>query len=148
MQTLESAAPNQKMAIEAGTSRQTAEYDISSKILPHIDRHLCLALLDFLDHKSIYDHNDLTRAKLDILKSTNLVNYCAQVDRELNGPDGNADLQKGTFSCSWPPLASTNKCVEKIASKGNRQFWKRSRCWKDRLKVSWTSSPLLKCFKL
>lgn len=80
------------MASEASTSQQ---YDLTQKLLPNLDRQLGLALVDFLDEQQVYNHNDLLQAKLDLLKSTNMVTYIAQLDAELHGGSGSEQVQKG-----------------------------------------------------
>jgi hypothetical protein len=71
------------------------EFDLTHRLLPHLDRHLCLPLLDFLEQTGQYTHQDLLQAKLEILQSTNMVNYIAQLDKELDNGNGNSQVQQG-----------------------------------------------------
>jgi translation initiation factor 3 subunit E len=71
------------------------EFDLTQRLLPHLDRHLCLPLLDFLEQTGQYTHQDLLQAKLEILQSTNMVNYIAQLDKELDNGNGNSQVQQG-----------------------------------------------------
>lgn len=91
------------MAVDASTSQN---YDLTQKLLPHLDRQLGLALVDFLDEQQAYNHEDLLTAKLSLLKSTNMVTYIAQLDAELHGGKGNEQVQKGRLSPAGASVAA------------------------------------------
>ena len=74
---------------------QAPKYDLTYSLLPYLDRHLALPLIDHLDERHAYPHNELLEAKLQLLQSTNMVNYIATVDKELHGPDGSQQTQAG-----------------------------------------------------
>ncbi|EEB07289.2 eIF3e subunit Int6 [Schizosaccharomyces japonicus yFS275] len=61
------------------------KYDLSQKIMRHLDRHLIFPLLEFLSLKGIYDSKELLQAKYDLLKDTNMTDYVANLWTELNG---------------------------------------------------------------
>ena len=42
-----------------------ADWDLTAKIGPYLDRHLVFPLLEFLSAKEYYDETDLLRGKLD-----------------------------------------------------------------------------------
>ncbi|XP_071539384.1 eukaryotic translation initiation factor 3 subunit E-A [Panulirus ornatus] len=63
-----------------------AEYDLTSKLGPFLDRHLVFPLMEFLTVKKIYDVTDLERAKLDLLSSTNMLDFATDIYSSLH-PD-------------------------------------------------------------
>jgi len=60
-----------------------AEWDLTPKIGPYLDRHLIFPLLEFLDVKGFYDETDLKRGKLEILSKTSMVDLAMDVHKHL-----------------------------------------------------------------
>jgi len=60
-----------------------AEWDLTSKIGPYLDRHLVFPLLEFLTVKGFYDETDLLRGKLDLLSNTSMVDFAMDVHKSL-----------------------------------------------------------------
>jgi translation initiation factor 3 subunit E len=60
-----------------------AEWDLTPKIGPYLDRHLVFPLLEFLDVKGFYDETDLKRGKLEILSKTSMVDLAMDVHKHL-----------------------------------------------------------------
>ncbi|GAA6037881.1 hypothetical protein JCM8097_005084 [Rhodosporidiobolus ruineniae] len=56
-------------------------------IIPHLDRHLVLPLLDFLEAREKYSHDEVLQAKVDLLGEgkTNMVTFVEGLKRELEG---------------------------------------------------------------
>ncbi|MBW0497644.1 hypothetical protein O181_037359 [Austropuccinia psidii MF-1] len=67
-------------------------YDLTTRLIPHLDRHLVLPLLEFLDSNGIYPHNQLLKAKYDALKETNMIAYLTGLHKELYDLDQNAQI--------------------------------------------------------
>jgi translation initiation factor 3 subunit E len=60
-----------------------AEWDLTPKIGPYLDRHLVFPLLEFLAVKGFYDETDLLRGKLEILSKTSMVDLAMEVHKSL-----------------------------------------------------------------
>merc|ERR1711976_1009620 len=60
-----------------------AEFDLTTRMGQYLDRHLVFPLLEFLSNKQIYDETEMLRGKLDLLKSTNMVDFAMDVHRGL-----------------------------------------------------------------
>ncbi|KAH9451111.1 hypothetical protein Pst134EB_018606 [Puccinia striiformis f. sp. tritici] len=67
-------------------------FDLTSQLIPHLDRHLVLPLLEFLDSNGIYPHQQLLQAKYDALKETNMITYLTGLHRELYDLDDQAPV--------------------------------------------------------
>eukprot|EP00095_Tigriopus_kingsejongensis_P006370 maker-scaffold42_size484952-snap-gene-3.29 protein:Tk06370 transcript:maker-scaffold42_size484952-snap-gene-3.29-mRNA-1 annotation:"eukaryotic translation initiation factor 3 subunit e" len=60
-----------------------AQWDLTMKMIPYLDRHLIFPLLDFLSFKEIYEETDLQRAKLELVSKTNMVDFIMDVHKSL-----------------------------------------------------------------
>lgn len=60
-----------------------AEWDLTPKMGPYLDRHLVFPLLEFLSVKGFYDETDLSRGKLELLSNTNMVDFAMDVHKEV-----------------------------------------------------------------
>lgn len=65
--------------------------DISSRVLPHLDRHLALPVLQFLEEQDVYPKAELLQAKYDLLRPTNMVHYVESLRLELEGKTEKSD---------------------------------------------------------
>ncbi|OAV93372.1 hypothetical protein PTTG_09345 [Puccinia triticina 1-1 BBBD Race 1] len=75
------------------TSEQRLDtFDLTSRLIPQLDRHLVLPLLEFLDSNGIYPHQQLLQAKYDALKETNMITYLTGLHRELYDLDDQAPV--------------------------------------------------------
>jgi len=52
-----------------------AEYDLTHKVSPFLERHLIFPILQFLEENEIYDKEQLARAKIELLTETNMVDF-------------------------------------------------------------------------
>ena len=72
--------------------------DLTSKLLPHLDRHLALPLLDFLENRGSYTHDAVLKAKYKLLLPTNMVTFVLGLKREIDGTtEENAVVPEGQF---------------------------------------------------
>jgi len=74
-----------------------AQWELTSKLGPYLDRHLVIPLLEFLsvNGKDIYDETDLLKGKLELLSGTNMIDFAMDVHKTLY-PDQDVpkDLQE------------------------------------------------------
>ncbi|KAL7338029.1 eIF3 subunit 6 N terminal domain-containing protein [Rhodotorula toruloides] len=86
----------------ATTSEPASALQLLPNVLPHLDRHLVLPLLDFLESREKYTHEETLKAKIDLLGDgkTNMVTFVEGLKRELEGKEegqeveGAAELRK------------------------------------------------------
>nr|ODN96774.1 eukaryotic translation initiation factor 3 subunit E [Cryptococcus depauperatus CBS 7855] len=64
-----------------------AQYDLTQKLIPHLDRHLAIPLLTHLYEIELYPADQLVKAQYDLAKGTNMVDYVEQFHAQL----GNAE---------------------------------------------------------
>jgi translation initiation factor 3 subunit E len=62
------------------------EYNLLPKVIKHLDRHLIFPLLQFVQEQSEDDsaNAEITKAKYELLKSTNMTDYVASLYTEIN----------------------------------------------------------------
>lgn len=87
------------------SSAMQSNVEISSRILPHIDRHLALPVLNFLEEHAVYPKEEVLQAKLELLQPTNMVHYLDNVRKELAGDSSD--------SVSSEVTAKADKIVER-----------------------------------
>eukprot|EP00123_Amoebidium_parasiticum_P011305 comp20637_c0_seq1/m.26716 comp20637_c0_seq1/g.26716 ORF comp20637_c0_seq1/g.26716 comp20637_c0_seq1/m.26716 type:complete len:445 (-) comp20637_c0_seq1:140-1474(-) len=61
-----------------------ANYDLTPTIFPYLDRHLTFPLIQFLEFSKMYPMNQLLKAKLALLQKTNMVDYAADVYKQVH----------------------------------------------------------------
>ena len=66
---------------------QRQKYDLTQKLVPFLDRHLIFPLLEFLSQEDMYPTKDLTQAKYDLMKPTNMMDYTAGLWKEIHDTD-------------------------------------------------------------
>ncbi|GAA5915462.1 eukaryotic translation initiation factor 3 subunit E [Sporobolomyces salmoneus] len=63
------------------------------RVVENLDRHLVLPLLDFLESRDKYSHEEILKAKIDLLGKTNMVTFVEGMQRELEGKDEGEKVQ-------------------------------------------------------
>lgn len=89
-----SPAPTQASSAASGSN------DLTAQLLPHLDRQLVLPLLDFLESRGTYSHEEVLKAKYDLLKPTNMVTFVLGLQRELEGKPDSDEVPAGECSDS------------------------------------------------
>lgn len=64
-----------------------AEYDLTFTIMKHIDRHMVLPVLEWLQEKRLYKDRDLRMAKLDLVSRTSMVDCAGDEYKVLHDTD-------------------------------------------------------------
>ncbi|KAI9830256.1 MAG: eukaryotic translation initiation factor 3 subunit E [Sarea resinae] len=63
------------------------ENDLMPKLIPHLDRHLIFPLLEFAAGQELDSAEEITKAKYELLKATNMTDYVANLWQEINDAD-------------------------------------------------------------
>ncbi|KAK9461928.1 eIF3 subunit 6 N terminal domain-containing protein [Lipomyces oligophaga] len=63
----------------------SGNYDLLPKILPYLDRLLIFALLEHISEQKLYGEDVLIKAKYDLVKDTNMVDYVVDLYKKING---------------------------------------------------------------
>ncbi|OBZ87808.1 Eukaryotic translation initiation factor 3 subunit E [Choanephora cucurbitarum] len=61
-----------------------AAQDLTLRMIPFLDRHLVFPLLEFLEVKEIYVLDDLLKAKYDLFKDSNMVDFVLDLYKKLH----------------------------------------------------------------
>jgi len=61
-----------------------AQWELTHQLSKYLDRHLVIPLLEFHSVKSLYDEDDLVKARLDILSQTRMVDFYIEEYKKLN----------------------------------------------------------------
>ena len=69
-----------------------AEYDLTSTIIPYLDRHLVFPLLSHLHENGLFASEQVAAAQYELAKGTNMVDYIVSLYEQLN-PD--SDIPQG-----------------------------------------------------
>ncbi|KHN41695.1 Eukaryotic translation initiation factor 3 subunit E [Glycine soja] len=84
-----------------------AEYDLTPRMAPNLDRHLVFPLLEFLQERQLYDDNHILKAKIDLLNNTNMVDYAM-------------DIHKSLYHTEEVPHDMVDRRAEVVASRSRR----------------------------
>ena len=60
-----------------------AGHDLTHTVAKHLDKHLVLPLLEFLQTKGCYDDKSILRAKLALLEKTNMIDFAIDIYKLL-----------------------------------------------------------------
>lgn len=78
-------ADNTNTAVKAKTPEEVAqENNLLPKLIKNLDRHLIFPLLQFVAEQEDEDNMEMTKAKFELLKSTNMTDYVASLYTEIN----------------------------------------------------------------
>ncbi|XP_078447045.1 eukaryotic translation initiation factor 3E [Wolffia australiana] len=58
-------------------------FDLTSRIATHLDRHLVFPLLEFLQERQQYPDDEILKAKIELLSETNMVDYAGDIHKSL-----------------------------------------------------------------
>ncbi|CAM9324834.1 unnamed protein product, partial [Choristocarpus tenellus] len=72
------------MADESVRKPGTSKYDITRVISEYLDLHMMFPLLDFVEQREIYPEDQVARARMDLLESTNMADYAMDIYKTLN----------------------------------------------------------------
>jgi translation initiation factor 3 subunit E len=84
----DNAPPSAEKLSGAQPTDITPEYDLLPRLIPYLDRHLVFPLLEFSAGE---DDKEITRAKYELLKHTNMTDYVANLWKEINNTDSIPD---------------------------------------------------------
>merc|ERR1711935_938290 len=62
---------------------EMAEFDLTALLGQYLDKHLVFPLLEFISVQKIYNEEEMLGGKLDLLKSTNMVDFAMDVHKTL-----------------------------------------------------------------
>ena len=60
-----------------------ADYDLTPRIAPNLDRHLVFPLLEFLQERGLYPNEHILKFKIELLNNTNMVDYAMDIHKSL-----------------------------------------------------------------
>jgi translation initiation factor 3 subunit E len=75
-----------------------AEYDITQKLIPFIDRHLAFPILSHLSEISLFPEEDVRFAQYELARGTNMVDFTLDLFQQLY-PD--QDPPPGKYRCPF-----------------------------------------------
>lgn len=76
-----------------------AGHDLTHTVAKHLDKHLVLPLLEFLQTKGCYDDKSILRAKLALLEKTNMIDFAIDIYKLLEVCP--SDSKKTGCACVW-----------------------------------------------
>ncbi|KAI4325636.1 hypothetical protein MLD38_031018 [Melastoma candidum] len=60
-----------------------AQYDLTPRTAPNLDRHLVFPLLEFLQERQLYPDEEILKSKIHLLSKTNMVDYAMDIHKSL-----------------------------------------------------------------
>eukprot|EP00743_Colponemidia_sp_Colp-15_P000810 GILK01000895.1.p1 GENE.GILK01000895.1~~GILK01000895.1.p1 ORF type:complete len:457 (+),score=91.27 GILK01000895.1:56-1372(+) len=61
-----------------------AQYDLTKALSPFLDPHMILPLLEHVQQKNVFPENDIIKSRMDLLSSTNMVDFAMDNYKALN----------------------------------------------------------------
>lgn len=87
------------------------KYDLTRAMVPYFDVHLVIPLLDFLSEIKLYDPKEITRAKIKVILSTNMMDLA---EDEFTKFKGDAEFD-GAYAAQRNSIESRKaKCFEAL----------------------------------
>lgn len=83
------------------------EYDLTQSIIPYIDRHMALPMLEHLQEKKLFPTEDLQFAKYQLVEKTSMVDYAGDEYKKLGVSDtlpASMSARKATIHSSLTSL--------------------------------------------
>jgi translation initiation factor 3 subunit E len=77
------AAPTASAAMAASEAEELAKFDLTSKLTPFLDKHLIFPILQVQQELGLYKQEDITRAELQLLTTTNMIDFAMDKYKEL-----------------------------------------------------------------
>ncbi|KAH8151595.1 uncharacterized protein LAJ45_04217 [Morchella importuna] len=74
-------------SVEAGSNDVAVSYDLIPKLMPHLDRHLVFPLLEFVQQRGIFTDEEITQAKYDLMKGSDMVDFVSSLYTKIHNTD-------------------------------------------------------------
>jgi translation initiation factor 3 subunit E len=104
---------SEETTIAISTMGLIKNYDLTSKLIPHLDRHLIFHLLEFLDGHEYFSHEEMLQSKFDLLKSTNMTDFVGTLYKEIH----NTEDVPAEFGVKREKVLETLKSLEERSRK-------------------------------
>lgn len=88
-----------------------AEHDLTSKIIPHLDRHLAFPLLDHLYESGLFPEEQIWAAQYELAQGTNMIDFAQEIYRKLHP----GTEQPSDFAGKRENFVSTSQKLEQEA---------------------------------
>lgn len=72
---------------ETSSSDAAVSYDLVPKLMPHLDRHLIFPLLEFVESRCVFSHEEMLQAKYDLLKNSDMADFVGSLYRDIHDTD-------------------------------------------------------------
>jgi len=69
--------------LDAAEAEELGKFDLTSKLTPFLDKHLIFPILHFQKELGLYKQEDITRAELQLLTTTNMIDFAMDKYKEL-----------------------------------------------------------------
>ena len=94
---VDATSANSSPSSSSNNAALDTNIEISRLVLPQLDRHLALSLVQFLEDNDVYPRNDLLQAKRELLSATNMLPYLDSVRKDI-GEDVNETETQGKLA--------------------------------------------------
>lgn len=74
-------------SVEAGSNDVAVSYDLIPKLMLHLDRHLVFPLLEFVQQRGIFADEEITQAKYDLMKGSDMVDFVSSLYTKIHNTD-------------------------------------------------------------